>query len=294
MTQEKISSLLHAAREPLLSYEFFPPKDETGMETLREVVDTLRVTRPDFVSVTYGAGGSTRQRTLEICQELQRKDYNPVMHHLTCVGASRDELIANIDEIHEAGIRNIMALRGDPPRGETVFRPHPQGLAYAADLVHLIRERHPDISCGVAGYPEVHQEATSLEEDIAFLKQKIEAGADFITTQLFYDNDSFFTFEKACRQAGITVPILPGLLPPLSLKQLQRMTQMCQASLPETLLQRMQEAGDDPIASEQVGIDWTIEQIEGLLNHGVPGVHLYILNRSKAALSPALARCFSR
>ncbi len=293
MIQKPISELLARARRPLLSYEFFPPKDDAGMETLERAAHDLLPTRPDFVTVTYGAGGSTRARTLQVCERLHALGMNPVMHHLTCVGSSRDELSGILKTLHEKGIRNIMALRGDPPQGETRFRRHPDGFAYAVDLVRFIKKQYPDMCCGVAGYPEVHQEALSPESDLLYLKDKVEAGGAFVTTQLFYDNALFFDFVQRCRAWGIRAPILPGLLPPLSLKQLRRMAAMCKASIPAALAQQMEQVGDDKDALEEVGIEWTVKQIKELLAHDVPGVHLYILNRSKAALAPALKACFS-
>jgi methylenetetrahydrofolate reductase (NADPH) len=294
MTQPPISDILATATQPLLSYEFFPPKDGAGFELLHHVANELQPTRPDFVTVTYGAGGSTRDRTMRVCRELAAADLTPVMHHLTCVGASKADLCASIDAIYASGIRNIMALRGDPPQGETQFRKHQDGLEHAVDLVRLIKDQYPDICCGVAGYPETHQEASSSESDIQYLKEKLDAGASFVTTQLFYDNTKFFNFVSACRKSGIKAPIVPGLLPPTSLKQLRRMTSLCQASLPEQLVANMETCGEDNEKSLAVGIDWTVEQIRQLLDFGVPGIHLYILNRSKTALAPALMACFKR
>lgn len=293
MTQESISELLARAHRPLLSYEFFPPKDETGMDRLRHVAEELKPTQPDFVTVTFGAGGSTRNRTLEVCNYLREAGHSPVMHHLTCVGTSRAELGEIIDGVYESGIRNIMALRGDPPKGETRFRPHPNGLAHGDDLVHFIKKRQPDICCGVAGYPETHQEALSPESDILYLKDKVDAGGSFITTQLFYENQHFYDFVRTCREWGIRAPIIPGLLPPISLKQLQRMASMCKAFLPAPLVRDLEKAGDDSEKAEAVGIEWTVRQIKDLLKHDVPGIHLYILNRSKAALAPAVKDCFA-
>jgi methylenetetrahydrofolate reductase (NADPH) len=293
MEDHRISELLAGARRPLLSYEFFPPKDDAGMRTLEKVAEDLQPTKPDFVSVTYGAGGSTQSRTLDICSRLRQIGYGPVMHHLTCVGSSKDELGVIVDRIYEAGLRNIMALRGDPPRGETVFRATFQGLAHANDLVSYIRKRHPDLCCGVAGYPETHQEALSPESDILYLKNKTQAGGSFVVTQLFYDNEVFYKFIRTCSEWGIRAPIIPGLLPPVSLKQMQRMTSMCKASLPPALLSAMEKAGDNTEEAENVGLEWTVNQIKDLLAHGVPGVHLYILNRSKVALAPALKTCFN-
>lgn len=294
MNQKHISECIATARRPLLSYEFFPPKSDAGMQTLRQVAESLLPTKPDFVTVTYGAGGTTRARTLAVCDLLMSMGFDPVMHHLTCVGATRPELEATIDSLYAHGLRNIMALRGDPPRGESRFRRPANGLAYAVELVRLIKHRHPDICCGVAGYPEVHQEALSPESDLLYLKDKIEAGGAFVTTQLFYDNAVFFRFEKQCRDWGIRAPIIPGLLPPTSLEQLKRMAGLCRTSLPASLIKELQAAGDDSAQAEQIGLEWTMRQIEELLAHGVPGVHLYILNRAKFALAPALQKCFQR
>lgn len=292
MTQALISEILSTARRPVLSYEFFPPKDEAGMETLEKAAIALQPTRPDFVTVTYGAGGSTREQSLHVCNRLAELGLTPVMHHLTCVGASRDEIASTLDVLHAQGIRNIMALRGDPPRGEARFRKHPDGFSYAGELVRFIKKRYPEMCCGVAGYPETHQEALSPESDIFYLKDKIDAGGSFVTTQLFYDNALFYDFVTRCRTWGVRAPIIPGLLPPLSLKQLQRMATLCKASLPPELVRKMEAAGGDAAKLESVGIEWTVAQIKDLLAHQVPGIHLYILNRSKAALAPALKECF--
>lgn len=277
---------------PLLSLEFFPPKDETAWTALRGAVQAVKPLRPDFVTVTYGAGGSTRRLTTDVCAYLRREGFQPVMPHLTCVGHSRLELEQILREWHGQGYRNIMALRGDPPRGFSQFRPAPNGLSHASELVALIRSEFPDICCGVAGYPESHPESVTPEADIRFLRAKVEAGADFITTQLFFDNALYFDFVRRCRAAGIEKPILPGLLPVISLKQVQRMCTMCKATLPEELRNELERAGGEGEATEQVGIRWAERQIEGLLAGGAPGVHLYILNRSKAVLSKELVRFF--
>ncbi len=290
--QQSITDLLTAPQRPLLSYEFFPPKDDEGMAMLENAASALKPTCPDFVTVTYGAGGSTRTQTLRVCRTLAELGMTPVMHHLTCVGASQTELREILDIIRREGIRNIMALRGDPPRGEKHFQKHPDGFSNAAELVRFIKQSYPDMCCGVAGYPETHQEAVSSNMDIHYLKAKVDAGGAFVTTQLFYDNQLFYDFVDRCRKAGIEAPIIPGLLPPLSLKQLQRMANMCQASLPQELLRQMEAAGEDASRTEEVGIEWTVNQIKDLLAHRVPGIHLYILNRSKAVLAPALIKCF--
>ena len=289
-----ISELLKTGKRPLLSFEFFPPKDNAGMDALKNAAAKLLSAEPDVVTVTYGAGGSTRQKTLDICGMLSTMGFTALMPHVTCVGHTRAELADLVDEIHRRGFRNIMALRGDPPKGETVFRPAPDGLAHASDLVKLIQARHDDICCGVAGYPEKHPEAGSLDADITNLKIKTDAGAAFVTTQLFFDNRFYFDFVGRCRAAGIQQPIIPGLMPALSYKQIHRFVSTCGASVPPALSSALEKAGDDAEAASAVGIQWVVRQIDDLLRNGVPGIHLYILNRAKVALAPAVTECFAR
>lgn len=281
-----ISELL-ARGHPLRSLEFFPPKDESGVEALRQTASALRRVAPDFVSVTYGAGGSTRERTAQVSALLREELGFTVMPHLTCVGHSRPELEQVADRIHAGGFRNIMTLRGDPPKGAAEFKPVADGLSHASELVALLKSRHPDFCLGVAGYPEKHPEAPSLEADLTHLKRKVDAGAAFVTTQLFFDNDVFYRFVDRCRARGLTVPIVPGIMPVLSLKQIQRFTAMCGASLPEKLVKRLEAAGDQAEVVEAIGIDWALTQIRALLDRGAPGYHLYILNQAKSALAMA-------
>jgi methylenetetrahydrofolate reductase (NADPH) len=280
-------SELFAQQRPLRSIEFFPPKDDAGVEALRKTAAALKSIAPDFVSVTYGAGGGTRQRTAQVSGLLKQDFGYTVMPHLTCVGHTRVELNAIADSIHADGFRNIMTLRGDPPKGSTEFKVTREGLAYANELVALLKARHPDFCLGVGGYPEKHPEAPSAEEDLGNLKRKVDAGADFVTTQLFFDNNSYYRFVDRCRAAGISVPIVPGIMPVLSLKQIQRFTAMCGTSLPPTLVRRLEAAGDAPDIVEAVGIDWALGQIRDLIGRGAPGYHLYILNRAKSALALA-------
>ena len=280
-------SELFAAGRPLRSLEFFPPKDEAGVEALRASATVLKRMKPDFVSVTYGAGGTTRDRTAQVSALLKTELGFTVMPHLTCVGHSRAELADIADRIYSGGFRNIMTLRGDPPKGSTEFRPTADGLRYANELVALLKARHADFCLGVGGYPEKHPEAPSFEADLANLKRKIDAGAAFITTQLFFDNTVYYRFVDRCRAIGINVPIVPGIMPVLSLKQIQRFTSMCGATLPPTLTKRLEVAADDSDVVEIIGIDWALTQIRDLLAHGAPGYHLYILNRAKAALALA-------
>jgi methylenetetrahydrofolate reductase (NADPH) len=282
-----ITAFFQGKSHPLRSLEFFPPKDDAGVAALRETAVALQRIEPDFVSVTYGAGGSTRECTAQVSRLLREELGFTVMPHLTCVGHSRAELHELADRIHQAGFRNIMTLRGDPPKGSTEFKPAPDGLRYAAELVALLKSRHADFCLGVGGYPEKHPEAASPQADLDHLKAKVDAGADFITTQLFFDNAVYFRFVEQCRAAGITVPIVPGIMPVLSLKQIQRFTSMCGATLPAKMITRLEAAGENPEIVETIGIDWALGQIRELLAQDAPGYHIYILNRAKSALALA-------
>ncbi len=272
---------------PLRSIEFFPPKDDVGVEALRQTAAALRKISWDYVSVTYGAGGTTRERTAQIADILKNEHGLTVMPHLTCVGHSRTELAEMADRLYREGFRNIMALRGDPPKGETTFVPAADGLRYANELVALLKQRHSDFCLGVAGYPEKHPEAPDLAADLDHLKRKIDAGADFITTQLFFDNATYYRFVERCRAAGIAVPIVPGVMPVLSLKQIQRITSLCGATLPAALRRRLEVAAENPAVVEIIGVEWALTQIRDLYRQGAPGCHLYILNRANSALALA-------
>lgn len=282
------------AGRPLISVEFFPPKTEAARNAFTEGAGELTGLKPDFVSVTCGAGGSAAGPTLEISKQLRTRGYSAVMPHCTCVGISRDDLARSTDEITEHGFLNIMALRGDPPRGEKRFKPADGGFRYAAELVAFLRDRHPQLCIGVAGYPEKHPEAPDMEGDIRHLKEKVDAGADFITTQLFLRNGAYFEFVEKCRAAGITVPVLPGLLPVTSLEQITRMRTFCEFHVPEKLLRSLEAAKNDPAKMERVGLYWAIEQISELVEGGAPGIHLYLLNRVQTAFYPELFACLSR
>jgi methylenetetrahydrofolate reductase (NADPH) len=285
MTPDRSISELFAQKRPLRSLEFFPPKDDAGVEALRATATALKRMNPDFVSVTYGAGGTTRDRTAQVSALLKNEFGFTVMPHLTCVGHTRTELNEIADRIHAGGFRNIMTLRGDPPKGATEFKVTADGLRNANELVALLKARQPSFCLGVAGYPEKHPEATSLDVDLTYLKRKVDEGAAFVTTQLFFDNTVYYRFVERCRAAGITVPIVPGIMPVLSLKQIQRFTQMCGASLPHQLITRLEVAAENTDVLETIGIDWALTQIRGLLANGAPGYHLYILNRAKSALA---------
>jgi len=285
MTADRPISELFSTQRPVRSLEFFPPKDEAGVEALRQTATVLKRIAPDFVSVTYGAGGTTRDRTAQVSRLLRQEIGFTVMPHLTCVGHTREELNGVADQLHAGGYRNIMTLRGDPPKGQTEFVPYRDGLRYGSDLVALLRARHADFCLGVGGYPEKHPEAPSLEVDLDNLKRKVDAGAAFVTTQLFFDNTVYYRFVEKCRARGITAPIVPGIMPVLSLKQIRRFTEMCGATLPEKLIKRLEAAGDTPDIVETIGIEWSLTQIRDLLERGAPGYHLYVMNRAKSALA---------
>ncbi len=287
MTPDQSIAELFALNRPLRSLEFFPPKDDVGMENLRNAAAALKRIAPDFVSVTYGAGGTTRDRTAQASAILKNEFGFTVMPHLTCVGHPRAELNDVADRIHTSGFRNIMTLRGDPPKGDTTFTPALDGLRYASELVTLLKARHADFCLGVAGYPEKHPEAASLDFDLDNLKRKIDNGGAFVTTQLFFDNAAYYRYVDRCHARGITVPIVPGIMPVLSLKQVQRLATMCGAALPQKLATRLEVAAENTDVVELIGIEWALTQIRDLLAHGAPGYHLYIMNRAKSALAMA-------
>jgi methylenetetrahydrofolate reductase (NADPH) len=287
MSADRCISHLFDGKRPLRSLEFFPPKDDAQMEAMRGAAASLKRIAPDFVSVTYGAGGTTRERTAKASEMLRQEFGFTVMPHLTCVGHSRAQLDEIADRIYDAGFRNIMTLRGDPPKGETTFEVAPDGLRYASELVALLMKRHSDFCLGVAGYPEKHPEAVSLDADLDNLKRKVDAGAAFVTTQLFFDNASYYRYVEKCRARGVDVPIVPGIMPVLSLKQVQRFTSMCGASLPPKLVTRLEVAAENTDVVETIGIDWALTQIRDLVAQGAPGYHLYIMNRAKSALAMA-------
>jgi methylenetetrahydrofolate reductase (NADPH) len=281
----RINDLLRFARErgePTFSFEFFPPKTEDGVTALFEAVEALRPLAPAYVSVTYGAGGSTRARTLELVKRLKRETEIETMAHITCVGSSRDEIAAVLDEVAEAGVQNVLALRGDPPRGETSFTPHPDGFRYASELVAFIRAQPQRwrFCIGAAGYPEGHVETRDLAQDLRNLKGKVEAGVDFLVTQLFFDNAFYFSFVERARAAGIAVPIVPGIMPFTNVEQVERFTAMCGAAIPRPLRAAMEVRREDADAARELGVAYSTLQCADLLRRGAPGVHFYTLNRS--------------
>lgn len=267
---------------PVFSFELFPPKTAEGEAALYEHVAALMELAPRFITCTYGAGGSTRDKTLDIVTNVKRRFGVPVASHLTCVGSTVEQLAGYLREAEARGIDFIVALRGDPPKGETAFKKTEGGLSYASDLVALIKRDFSRFGIAVAGYPEKHQEAASLESDLANLRHKVSCGGDVVITQLFYDNADFFRFERRCRDLGITAPIVPGILPVTNLAQIQRITSLCGARLPADFVARLGER-DDADWQFQVGVDFAARQIRELLAGGAPGVHFYVLNKSQAA-----------
>jgi methylenetetrahydrofolate reductase (NADPH) len=278
----RISKLFGNGRK-IFSFEFFPPKTEAGRQGLERTIRELSELEPAFVSVTYGAGGSTRAQTVELVQWIQREARLTAMAHLTCVGATGDEIGAVVDRLVEGGIENIMALRGDPPAGQERFTAVAGGFNYAADLVGFIRGRHGERLClGGAGNPEGHVECRDLDKDIAHLKAKVDAGLDFVVTQLFFDNRVYFDFVARARAAGITVPIVPGLMPIRTVAGIERMTKLSGASIPRALNDELQRVRDDDAAVATLGIAQTTAQAVELLHGGAPGIHFYTLNQSPA------------
>jgi methylenetetrahydrofolate reductase (NADPH) len=276
----RIDEILASADEPVFSFEFFPPKTPEGEQTLRTSLEALRALEPDFASVTYGAGGSTRDRTLEITGWIKELGIE-AMAHLSCVGSSRDQLTAILDGIDGAGIENVLALRGDPPRGETEWRPHPQGLRYSTELAALISSRH-SFCIGAACFPEIHPDAPDLAHDLRFLRQKVDAGVSFLITQLFFDNELYFRFLEEARGVGIDVPIIPGVMPITNVGQIKTITGMCGATIPQSLLEQLETRAHDREAVLQLGVSYATLQCAELLARGAPGIHFYTLNRSPA------------
>jgi methylenetetrahydrofolate reductase (NADPH) len=276
----KISQIL-PVRRPFFSFEFFPPQTDEAVEALLETVKRLRILNPAFVSVTYGAGGATRTRTLAVAQRIKSELGIEVLAHLTCVGATQAEIHDVLRRLADAGIENIMALRGDPPKGQTDFLPTPGGFRYAAELIGMI-SREFDFDVGAAAYPEKHPEAADLATDVAHLAAKVRAGATFLVTQLFFDNEAYFSFVERARAAGIGVPIVPGIMPITNYEQIARMTKMCGATIPQRLLAELEARADEPQAITDLGVAFTTLQCADLLARGAPGIHFYTLNRSPA------------
>jgi methylenetetrahydrofolate reductase (NADPH) len=273
-------------KKQIISFEIFPPKTDRGMDNLKKELSQLVTLGPDFITVTYGAMGSTRDKTLEIASLIKNHFGVESACHLTCVGATKTELDTLLQEIYDAGVRNIVALRGDPPEGEATFIQSEEGYSYGNELVEHIRKFEVSTTINnyfgiaVAGYPEKHLEAPEIEMDLVNLKRKVDAGADVVITQLFFNNDFYFDFVKRVRDIGITVPIVPGIMPILSAKQIQRITSMCGTTIPEVLREKLDAAIDDDDKARDIGIAQCIQQSKELLAWGAPGIHFYVLNKS--------------
>ena len=269
--------------EPCFSFEFFPPKTEQGVKNLFDTISALEPLAPGYVSVTYGAGGTTRDLTLELVSRIKQETSIEAMAHLTCVGSTRAEIKAHLQRMKDAGIENVLALRGDPPKGETEFVPAKDGLRYADELITFIRENDFDFCIGGACYPEPHPDSDGdAETDLANLKRKVDAGANFLITQLYFDNALYFDFVVRARQIGIKVPIIPGIMPVTNAAQIERFTRMAGASIPTALREALRDRAEDGEAVLELGVAYATAQCAELLRYGVPGIHFYTLNRSPA------------
>jgi methylenetetrahydrofolate reductase (NADPH) len=266
-----------------LSIEIFPPKTEAGDQALANNLERLVLYQPVFVSCTYGAGGSTQSRTLDWCRRLQTEMSQTATAHFTCVGSTRENLLDWLSRARDHGIQNIMALRGDAPAGAEEFQAVEGGLRHANELVALIRENFgDDFGIGVAGYPEKHPEAPDADADLSNLKRKVDAGADAVFTQLFFDNSNFFRFRERYQQAGIGVPLVPGIMPITEFARIKRITSMCGAIIPDDLASQLEAVQEDTQAQFEIGVDHAIRQCRELIDAGVPGIHFYVLNKSQA------------
>lgn len=278
----RIDTLLHQA-QPALSFEFFPPKTDEGFTALFKTIHELKPLNPSYVSVTYGAGGSTRAKTVELTERVQAELGIRAMSHLTCVGHTKEEIGAILDDLWAKGVRNVLALRGDPPAGSAQFQPTPGGFAVSRELVEFVRQRH-DFCIGVAGYPEGHPTCLNLTRDLEHLKAKVDAGGNFIVTQLFFDNADFYRWRDRARAMGIQVPMVAGIMPIGNVAQIKRFVGMCGAKIPHPLLQKLESLESDPEAVYKAGVEHAVEQCRDLRKNGVSGLHFYTLNKSKATV----------
>jgi methylenetetrahydrofolate reductase (NADPH) len=266
----------------VLSYELFPPKTEQGLINLDAHLSKLLAYNPHFITCTYGAGGSTRDRTLTTLKAVRSLTDIPIASHLTCVQATADEIQTYVQKAVDLGVSNIVAIRGDIPQSQESFEVTEGGFAYANELVGFLHQQFPELGIAVGGYPEKHPEAVSLEEDIDYLKQKVDAGADIIVTQLFYNNDAFYRYRDKCVAAGISISIVPGIMPVTSFKQITRLTELSGSTLPENVTHELEQHQVDADAQFNIGMNFAIEQCRDLIKQGVPGLHFYVLNKSEA------------
>ena len=277
----RIDEIFATKPGPVFSFEFFPPKTEEGERNLMRALEELRRLHPDYVSVTYGAGGSTRDKTIDIVSRIRDEFGLEAMAHFTCVSANVDELRATLDDMRERGFENVLALRGDPPQGEEQWTKTEGGLEFSRELVQLI-DRDYDFSIGAACFPEVHIHATDADSDLRYLKEKVDAGARFLITQLFFENHRYDEFVVRARDIGIDVPIVPGIMPITNVGQIKRITELCGSDLPAPLVEQLEARADDPQAVTEFGVAYATLQCADLLANGAPGIHFYTLNRSPA------------
>ncbi|MDI6731817.1 MAG: methylenetetrahydrofolate reductase [NAD(P)H] [Candidatus Margulisbacteria bacterium] len=275
----KVIDLLNSGKQTL-SFEFFPPKTLEQEEHLFAVINQLKAFSPDYVSVTYGALGANQEKSFQWVGRLKNEFKIEPVAHLTCVGDDREGIRRKLKDLEEIGVGNILALRGDPPAGEIKFSSPPNGFKHASELVDFIKREMPEVCIGVAGYPEKHPEAKSIDEDIMNLKTKVDAGADYIVTQLFFDNQKYFAFVDKCRKAGITVPIVPGIMPIISYKSIFKMTQTCGANLPSDLLAKLEKHKDNRVAIQAIGVEQAVNQCRELRLQKVPGMHFFVMNQA--------------
>lgn len=268
-----------------ISFEFFPPKTEEGEEELFQTIRNLSPLKPTFVSVTYGAGGSTRDRTRRVVERIHKETDLTVMAHLTCIAHSQKELLEIIGEYKKIGIENLLALRGDKPANMPDFSPPEDACKHAEELVKFIRENFGSyFSIGIASYPEGHPESPNMDWEIKYFKKKVDAGADFSITQMFFENSYYYQFLDLCQKAGIDIPIIPGIMPITNFKQIQKFASMCGATIPQELIEKLEPYAENPEETLKIGVEFAIEQCLDLLENGVPGLHFYTLNKSKATL----------
>jgi methylenetetrahydrofolate reductase (NADPH) len=279
----RIDERIASDGQPSFSFEFFPPRTEEGERNLADALSALSLLDPTFVSVTYGAGGSPAEKlsTIDIVSRMKEEHGLEAMAHFTCVGATVDELRSTLDLMRDRGVENVLALRGDPPRGQEEWTATEGGLRYSRELIELIRDDY-DFAIGAACFPEVHIHATDAESDLRYCKEKVDAGARFLITQLFFDNRCFYEFVARAREIGIDVPIIPGIMPITNVGQIRRITSMCGSDIPERLLRELELRADEPQATTDFGVAYATLQCADLLANGAPGIHFYTLNRSPA------------
>lgn len=280
----KLTDIWSSKQTPTFSFEFFPARSEKAAEGLDKTIESLAALQPDFVSVTFGAGGSTREGSRQLVEKLKDEKGLEVVAYFACYGLGPEDIIAVLDSYQAIGIENILAVRGDEPQDKD-FEPHPDSLQHASDLIAYIRPRY-DFCIGAAGYPEGHKEAMSKEKDLEYLKLKVDQGAEYIIANYFYENGYFFDFSEQCRSLGINVPILPGVMPIYSVKMMEMLASICGATITDEIRQGIQALPeDDKDALVAFGIEFAVRQCRELLKAGVPGLHLYTMDRSKSALS---------